>query len=276
MAGFNFFGGGGAKPAAGGAGSSPGAGAGAGAGDEEDLTIPDGGQGEEQELNPGDLLANFFPGESEDEGDDGNEDGESRQGGNPPAKKQKGAGGGGDQELTDDERVSQNLASEIHEMIERMSIDDKVLGEDFDPNDPAKFKNALTQVMQKTAVASMQLTMKPMQVAMQNMMLEMKNQIQESLANFGSQQGEYATLQRIVPEVNSKEYGPMVQGLFKQAMKQKGATADKAAHAVRKALDGFGIRSKGGDSGGDAFTGGFRTGESALDAFAPIPRPKKG
>lgn len=147
-----------------------------------------------------------------------------------------------------------------------------LIPEDFNPNDPRALRGILGAVQQQTAQATLQMMLIPMREAMSTLSEELKADFSKQLQNHGSQSTAQQTLARIVPEVNGEHSG-MVKTLYGQAMKKKDATPEKAARAVRQALDALGIKGSGNQEGNpsDPSQGASRrSGSGALDMYAPL------
>lgn len=289
MAGFNFFGGGRGNQGGGASGQGQQQGGGDG-GEGDDAILPNGEQGDDSggELDPAKILSGFFGGdESGDGGDDGGDGGdgggEQPRGQNGQGQNQNNGGGNGNGNEDPDNKLAVDVATEVNNLLKGITAPDDLLPENFDPNDPQQMRQVMTRAMQHSALNAMQITFKPMQVAMRQLAVDLQNQIRQELQGFGSKQSARQVFTRLVPEAETEEYGAMANGLFDQAMKKKGATAESAAKMVRAALDQFGIAkgrsgngggSNGGGGNGDPFIGGFKTGDAALDTFAPLPKPR--
>lgn len=220
----------------------------------------------QEEDDPSKLLNSLFADEPEDEDEDEDDldsNGKTNRGQNRQVDQQGGA---------DDNKQAQTMAAEIQNMLKGVKLSDDAIPEDFNPSDPQQLRGVMDKAIQQGAMAGMQLTFKPMQAAMKQLATDLQSQMRSMFEEYGGKQGNEKTLARIVPEVEDSEMAPMVNGLFKQAMTKKGATAETAAQAVRKVLDGFGMkRDKKSD---DPFSGGFKVGNDALDAFAPLKAQK--
>lgn len=187
-----------------------------------------------------------------------------------------------DDDDDDDDTVSQQketkeLAAKIEQMISGMSVDSADIPDDFDITDAKQFQEVLTKTQQKSAVAMMSITATMLQQVMGKFTNDIDTKIQNALQQHGSQSSEQQILESIVPQSKNPKYAGMAKHLFDMA-KQKSRDPRKAAVAVNKAFKTLGITDSGGsDSKSKDSSGGstsYKTGMSALDAFAPLARQK--
>jgi hypothetical protein len=162
----------------------------------------------------------------------------------------------------------QKLAATIQETIAKMGTPE--LPADFDPTNPKHLTDFIAKSNQATALATLQMSFQPMQMAMEEMMTNFNNKLDEKLSGFGNQQSESTILKEVVPEIEDPQYSGLVQTLFTQAKKSKAGNGNPkaAAQMVRKGLDAMGIKAT---RPADPFSGGFKSGKDALDAYAPLP-----
>lgn len=172
------------------------------------------------------------------------------------------------------ETPEQQLARSIQQMIAGHTVAEDLIPADFNPADPKQLRDLLGKTQQQSIAVAVQAAFLPMQQVMKQFSTDMRAEFQSAIKQFGSGRDARSTLESVVPEINSPEYGGLVQSMFDQAIKRKGATPKTASDNVRKALDAMGINkaNQGSGGGGDSFTGGFKTGKSALDVFAPMPQ----
>lgn len=162
----------------------------------------------------------------------------------------------------------QQLAADIQRMIAGISVKEEDIPADFNASDPKMLRDLLSKTQQTAAMATVQMVMKPMQIAFEQFSKDMKDHVTQELSGFGGRQTERTTLESIVPEAGDPKLKGLVDMLFTQAKQKKGSTATQAAQAVRKGLDAMGIKSQA--RADDPMSGGFKTGDSALDIFAPL------
>lgn len=210
--------------------------------------------------DPSRILNAFFTDEEDDSNDDDNDDDDN----NPPAPK---LDANGNPLPTPQE---QSIMKGIADLMKGLTPPEDLMGDDFNPNDPKAMRGMLAKVQQQTAQATLQMMLIPMKEAMTTLQTDLKADFAQQLQQFGGQSDAKAVLARIVPEVRGEHAG-MVNTLYTQAMKKKGATPEKAAGAVRTALDALGIRSSNQAAPTDPSSGvSKRTGSDALNIYAPL------
>lgn len=169
--------------------------------------------------------------------------------------------------------AQQKLAQTIQDAISKMGVTDDMIPADFDATNPKHLRDLIGKSNQATALTTIQLAFQPMQMAMEEMMTKFTQKMEAKFDGYGNQQSEAAILSGIVPEADDEKLSGLVQTLFKQAKQSKAGTGNPkvAAQMVRKGLDAMGIKSA---KPADPMTGGFKSGKSALDAYAPLPEHK--
>lgn len=219
----------------------------------------DTGENENDDSNPYGAVADIF---SEPAEEDVEEEDET-----PPAPKL----GPDGKPLKSEEQL---IAERVQAMIQGIKVGEDAIPEDFDPTDPKKFREVLGKIQQQTALATMGAMMEPMKAAMKAMTADLKNEIQTSIQQFGGSSQSRQLLEQHVPESKNPELSGLVTSLFDNAKKKYPKDSLKAVMGVRKALDALGFKSSDseGGNGSDPSSGGFRSGNSALDLFAPIPK----
>jgi len=237
-------------------------------GNEEDIEgLGDTGTGDEDDEDdesPDPIVDIFGTGDDDDDEDKEELDDD----GNPiPPKPQLGADG---KPLpTQEEKV----ALTVQNMLKKMTIAEDAIPENFDPSDPKQLRDVLAKTQQTAAIQTMQIIMEPVKVAMQTMASEIRSEIQNAVKGLRSGSKAEEILESLVPEVNDPQLAGMVKNIFKQSQNKYKKPAE-AAQATRKALDAMGITRKG-QSASDPSGEGLRSGNAALDLFAPLPKPKK-
>lgn len=242
-------------------------------GDDDDSNLDDtnaNDDGDESDQDDTSFLADLFKSddskkEGDDDDDDDDEDDDSK------SKKKKSKKSDGDDD-DDSPSAEEALATEIAGMLKGITIPEDVIPADFDPSDPKQFRDVVGKIQQQTAQATLAMAMRPMAAAMQQMQRQTQEAIRTAVAGSSSQNKAESILAALVPEVETPEHADLVRALHAQAMKKTKNPTD-AARAVRRGMDAMGFKNKGG-SNSDPSEGGFRSGDSALDAFAPLRKPK--
>jgi len=160
---------------------------------------------------------------------------------------------------------NESLATEIQNMIAAMNLKEDLVPEDFNPADPKQLRDLLNKSNQQTAMAVVQMTMKPMTVAFQQFSSDIKTFIGDSLKNNNQGTQAQQLFEREIPE-SKGEHGAMAKNMFENAMKRTKGDAKAAVAATRRALDALGIKNK---PQGDPMAGGsgFKQGTAALDSM---------
>lgn len=235
---------------------------------DDDQNNQDGGLDnvEEDQFAP---LRDIFAEEEEDDsgGDDQNQNQNQNQ--NPPNNQNQ------NQNPPNQQTAEQKLVGEIQMMLKGIKITQEDLGQDFDVNDPAKFATAMSNIQQKAAMATLQITLKPVQAALTQMMGDFRTMLDEKFKDFSQGNNRKAALEALVPEVNDPNFSGLVKTVFDQALK-KAKNANEAAQATRKALDAMGISSKKNQNSDPSEAGSSRReGADALNLYAPMPQQNR-
>ena len=221
------------------------------------------------EVDPAKLLSGFFSEDSDD--DEGGEGGEE--------ESNRGQGGGDNNQPKRDadgnvipSDAERKVMEGIQNIMKSLRPPEDMIPEDFNPSDPKQLRDILGKTQQQTAQATLQMMLIPMQEAMTQMATDLKADFAKQLGEFGSKSDSKRVLAELVPEVNNPEHAGLVNTLYSNALKKKGATSTDAAKAVRIALDALGIKGKGGSNrNSDPSQGAnFKSGNEALNLFAPL------
>lgn len=231
-----------------------------------DLDNGTGGGDDNLENDDPNPLVDIFGTGDEDE----DEDDESKldEDGNPIAPKPQ-LGADGKPLPTPEEKVAATVAA----MLKKMTVAEDVIPENFDATDPKQLRELLSKTNQAAAMQTMQIVMEPIKVAMQAMAAEMNQNIQNAVKGLKTGSKAEDILESLVPEVKDPELAGMVKNIFKQSQNKYKKPAEAAA-ATRRALDAMGITRKQGQGASDPSGEGLRSGNAALDLFAPLPKPR--
>lgn len=240
----------------------------------ETLNNNDDGTGDGNEESSYDAFASLFG--DDDGGDEGQQqqqqesgDGQQRQQQQQQTSQNRQQQNGGDDNGGGGNDEETALAGELANMLKGINVGEDMIPENFDPSDPKQFRDVLGKVQQQTAQATLQMAMRPMQLAMSNMLTHMREEIQSAVRNATGESKNEAALHALVPEANDPKLNGLVTTLHKQSL-SKAKNPQQAAQMVRRALDAMGIKSSGGGSNQDPSEGGLRSGNNALDLYAPL------
>jgi len=155
-----------------------------------------------------------------------------------------------DNENADDD-VTEDLTAQAEEMrelieqgIDNFSIDDSLIPEDFNPNDPRQLKQVLVDTQKKAIEQTMQMVFKPIALIMQDSEHKMQRIVQEALSKDRGAYESKQLLERELPIVNDRKVGGVVKTIYDRAL-TKTNDARKAIELTKRSLEELGINTKG-------------------------------
>jgi hypothetical protein len=172
------------------------------------------------------------------------------------------------------QEVQAELATNLKNGIDGLSIPEDMIPEDFNGSDPKQLRALLGRVQQHTARNAINLMFAPVQVALGRMATQLRREMAASSQNTFSESAAVQLLEQNVPAARNPKLRPMVDLIFSQAKVRFPGNMRAQVSSTKKALTAMGIRS--GSTAPRGPSGGTRTreGSQGLDLYAPMAKPK--
>ncbi len=229
----------------------------------------------------------------DDGSDDGNKDGVDDKGtitddkGFDPAKfwgddppQKPDAPGEKNQDENKPDPAQAKIASDLKSAIEGISIPEDMIPEDFNPQDAKQFRTVLAAALQQNTRTTLQLAFTPIKAALSSMRGEIMAEVEAKVAGGITSNTGRQLLENEIDIASDPRFKATVDHIYGQAIKKSKGDPRAAVDLVKKNLKAMQLdfkprvgqnrNSAVGEEGGT-----YRTGASALDAFAKIPAPNR-